>query len=617
MPRLEKNTILFGTAEDLPPIRSVSLGHFSFLVERNGLRNLIWKSVEVLRGVSTVLRDENWGIIPDDTFHQEIEEGPDFFRLIQRATFLGGQLTGETQFSLYSEGRAEFTFKLSAKADVKVNRAGFTILHPVNGVAGSSARVRHSDGSQEDVTFPKRIAPAQPIIDIVGLSHQIGNTQVSLDFDGEVFEMEDQRNWSDVSFKTYCRPLSLPFPYQINTGETVQQSIRLGLSNSGGTDADKAQSAEVANKNPLQSPDILLAVEGGWREDANASANGFVLRIDREHVSDPKFLHALAVRAKGENTYIDVELVLNDGDDVAAQFGRIAAMLENAEISPRHVIALPQAYLKSYQPTGPWPDGLTPEECAATARRFFPDAHIGTGSLTNFTELNRYRSKAGTGDYITHGNAAIVHAADNRSVIETLEALPQIFESGRLIAGERDYRLGLVGIAMRGNPYGAALAENPENIRKTMTGNDPRQKGLFAAAYAIGVAANVAAADIGAVTLAGVGGPFRVCEGEALFPIFHTIKALSIIAGRDVQVISNKPEGVFGLRFDGGLIIANCTADPVEVSPPLANAAILDEAQFSAASQDPDWLVNATGPSNGPVTLGAFGCLFSGLEVSE
>ena len=34
-------------------------------------------------------------------------------------------------------------------------------------------------------------------------------------FNGETFEMEDQRNWTDASFKTYCTPLSLPYPIKI------------------------------------------------------------------------------------------------------------------------------------------------------------------------------------------------------------------------------------------------------------------------------------------------------------------------------------------------------------------------------------------------------------------
>ena len=35
---------------------------------------------------------------------------------------------------------------------------------------------------------------------------------------GDAFEMEDQRNWADASFKTYVRPLPKPRPYVIAEG---------------------------------------------------------------------------------------------------------------------------------------------------------------------------------------------------------------------------------------------------------------------------------------------------------------------------------------------------------------------------------------------------------------
>ena len=44
---------------------------------------------------------------------------------------------------------------------------------------------------------------------------------------GDTFEMEDQRNWTDASYKTYVRPLALPHPYSLPAGETLRQSVEL------------------------------------------------------------------------------------------------------------------------------------------------------------------------------------------------------------------------------------------------------------------------------------------------------------------------------------------------------------------------------------------------------
>ena len=50
---------------------------------------------------------------------------------------------------------------------------------------------------------------------------------MELRFGGELFEMEDQRNWTDASYKTYCTPLHLPYPVELAAGERVIQSVTL------------------------------------------------------------------------------------------------------------------------------------------------------------------------------------------------------------------------------------------------------------------------------------------------------------------------------------------------------------------------------------------------------
>ena len=41
------------------------------------------------------------------------------------------------------------------------------------------------------------------------------------------FEMEDQRQWLDASFKTYFRPLSWPLPYTVEEGSRIDQQVTL------------------------------------------------------------------------------------------------------------------------------------------------------------------------------------------------------------------------------------------------------------------------------------------------------------------------------------------------------------------------------------------------------
>jgi hypothetical protein len=307
---------------------------------------------------------------------------------------------------------------------------------------------------------------------------------------------------------------------------------------------------------------------------------------------------------------LDLEAVIPAGAAPDEALDGLARQLAVPGLHPRHVIALPEAYLKSYQPDGDWPGDPSPEACAEAAGRAFPEARIGLGMLTNFTELNRRPAPEGLGQYVTHGSSATVHAADDASVLETLEALPQVFADARRIAGARALRLGLVSIGMRTNPYGAGLSANPGYGRRTMTGQDPRQKGLLAAAYAIAAASAAARAGAEAVALAAPVGPFGVLgpDGEAR-PIFHALAALHALAGRAVHL--DPAPGLWGVGWEGGAVLANASLSPVTIPAPFSTGAVLSPAT-AEAGRDPGWLSGAAAPLPPEVTLGPCDCLFAG-----
>ena len=69
--------------------------------------------------------------------------------------------------------------------------------------------------------FPELIDPVQPMMDLRALTHEPApGLRVTCRMEGDTFEMEDQRNWTDASYKTYVRPLALPWPYTLAAGET-------------------------------------------------------------------------------------------------------------------------------------------------------------------------------------------------------------------------------------------------------------------------------------------------------------------------------------------------------------------------------------------------------------
>lgn len=610
MEEMRDSPNIFGGAAQVQPALHFDIGAISFDVDGNGLRSILWGGVEVLKGLSAPVRDKSWGTLEPEKITQDVRCDGDTLRIERTCSYLSKSLNTDLAIVVTAQGTIRVTNTATSTKDIEVNRVGFCLLHPVNGVAGTPVEVSHGSGVTRVGHFPTTVEPAQPFTDICALSHQIGSALISIQFSGEQFEMEDQRNWSDASFKTYCRPLAKPFPYLIKAGEASQQSIDIQLKS---VALDAVLPTTSIEQDSFRMPDILSAVQAGWLGSDACVANGQLLRISAGDTVET--LKNVASTQKREGHYTDVEIVVPDGCEIDPFLTQSAADLAAAGVDVRHVIALPEAYLKSYQPSGPWPSGASPSDCLVAVARVFPNAAHGVGMLTNFTELNRCPPSEKLGSYLTHGNAAIVHAADDLSVLETLEAIPHILSTGIAIAGARDYRLGLMAIAMRTNPYGTTLDRTSSAERRTMTSYDPRQKGLFAAAYAVALTYLAGQSGVEAIALASPQGPFGIRNNDgSLRPIFHVVKALAESADQEATPIADLPTGLWGLQTQHGTIIANCSLNDVTFDAPVSKGAILDAPQFDDAAQDTNWLSNGQKTLANTITLGPCGCLFSQQE---
>jgi hypothetical protein len=613
----------FGTAEPVVPPRSLSLGPVSFLVADGAVRSLAFEGVEVIRGLAYPIRDADWGTAATTTVSEDVSEAGG--TLCYRRIFTAGyDFDGDFRITVTLDRSGvgvAATLCLAALRDVVTNRSGFVILHPLRGVAGEPMEARRPDGSVERLAFPRLVSPAQPVRDLAGLAHRVDGVEVDIAFSGEVFEMEDQRNWTDASYKTYCRPLALPRPYTVTAGDRVEQEItvRLRRTPPGAAGSDKAAAAigprgapgiaaSAAGRNATASvakrgaaapsragaPGASVAATG----DAMAALPAITLAVDETiapvapavaALREVAFAGAL-VRCRPDGTGaalaaarplgvpVTLELVMPAGASPAAELDEAATGARGSGIAPHRVVALPEAYLASIQPEGPWP-APTPEDAVEAVARAFPEADAGGGVLTFFTELNRCPPK--TGRFVTFGTAAIVHAADDASVLETLEALPDVFATAARIAGERPLHLGLVGIGMRSNPYGASTAANPDGRRVAMALADPRQRGLFAAAFAVGAMAAAARAGVASLSLGMGDGPLGLTENGAARPIFHVARALARLSG-PVPV-----EGEAGGTVRVGPVVANLSAAPVAVDGLALTATTV------AAARDPLWLDRA------------------------
>lgn len=108
-----------------------------------------------------------------------------------------------------------------------------------------------SGGVSTPSSFPRDISPHQPFLGVESMRWERDGGEFSLNFRGDVFETEDQRNWTDASFKTYSTPLARPFPVDVRKGERVHQSVVLTAS------APAGQRMSAASSVAADTPRIL------------------------------------------------------------------------------------------------------------------------------------------------------------------------------------------------------------------------------------------------------------------------------------------------------------------------------------------------------------------------
>ena len=641
----DQSTRLYGTAEPSREQRVLTAGPISATLENGALRWIRIGEAEAIRAIAFLIRDRNWSTANPEISDLSIDESGGGFKVsfTARCPTIDGDFVWRGTFAGSPDGTLRLEGVGSPESDTfQTGRTGFVILHPLAGFVGGKVTVEHVDGSKETSRVPEEIIPDQPFLLVRAMTHEpMRGVKAEIRMEGDSWETEDHRNWTDASFKTYCRPLALPYPYPIGRGEEVRHTVTLTFT--GKLPAKPAGApGPVTVKLGATSGRMPAVGLGVLPEDAKAAGKAAPLvaeagvkhlncRIDMRAKGWEKALPEYAKLAKATGAGVVLEIVIPGTGTPAAELGAAAKAVRAAKLKPAAVMVTPALDLKSYPPGTPFPEGVpTYEAIAAAARKSFRGVRIGGGMLSNFTELNRKRPPKKVFDFISHATSGLVHAADDRSVMETLEAVGYIIHSTKALIGRTPYRIGPSHIGNSFNPYGASVTPNPDGVRVTMARVEPRHRGLFGAAWHLGYLAQAAKGGVEAVTMAAPVGAFGIAyakqkyaqpwfdgaKGAKVYPLYHVIRGLAAAAGaKRVEASASDGERVATVAWKKGrtthVFVANLRAVPVEVKlrglpKGKASLMMLDDASFEAAARDPAF-GDTTAPFAGTtVTLAPF-----------
>jgi hypothetical protein len=463
-------------------------------------------------------------------------------------------------------------------SEFRTNRVGFCVLHPIRECTGKNCEVTGPDGKKQSYSFPELISPHQPMKNIAEMRWKAEqNIEVRLSFEGDIFEMEDQRNWTDDSFKTYCRPLELPFPFVLKKGDKIHQRINLEVSGEVAAEPPTQTAYQLRYDDNMKFPLPKIGIAQAESKPSLAENEVELLRkpgfdyYDISVIFEDSWISELKSGVE-EAALLGMKLGLRAyfSENFAMEIRQLSSVLEH------HQDAIDSILILETQHT------ITSDKFVFkiidSLRNTFPKSRIGGGTTGFFAELNRNRILSNDLDFISYSITPQVHAFDNATLIENLNGQSDTVRSATEFAGNKRIQIRPVTLKMQSNPAATSTEANKADQM------DVRQMSLFGAGWTLGSIKYLTEAGAEAVTYYQTLGEKGIIQGDsspnnpeifhvekgAVFPVYYVFhELLRHKTGSVIASISSHPNTFEGMVLEENgkrtFLLANYTNQQIEV----------------------------------------------------
>jgi hypothetical protein len=496
------------------------------------------------------VRDIDWDTVPGVVSGLDVEQRDDGFRI----QFDTRHVRGDIDFAWHGTiagdetGRVEVVLDGRAEDVLPYNRIGICVHHPWRETKGARFHARTPDGDI-DGAFPDLIGPQAivggaynalfPAYDRLQIDLPAGG-RLLLEFEGDLWETEDHRNWTDANFKTYSTPIALGRPAPLQAGQKLRQRIvitpldvpagaatagpvRLTVGDSTGT---RVPPVGLGQDRDHHTPDAHERELFAALSPAHLRAE---VRLGREGWRDALATTQETAAAIGSQLEVSLHLV----EDQVGELPALAATLRQGPPVARVLVINGDS--RTATPAETTRAGLM-ESVRRALGDALPHAAFVGGTEIYFTEVNRTRPQLEDWDGICYSITPQVHAFSDTDLVENLDAQAETVRSARAIAGDKAVVVSPITMRRRvnfhasGDPAPDVPAELPDSV-------DVRQSSLLGAAWTAGSLKYMAEAGASSVTYYETTGwrgvveraagselpdTFRSSPGEA-FPAYHPL----------------------------------------------------------------------------------------------
>src|SRR6266702_2458658 len=541
---------------DQPPEDAVEVraGDLSAEFTAGGLRYLRMGDIEVARRIVVAVRDQAWNTVPAALSDVRIHQTGDEFRI----TFVSRHEAGELCFIWKgiirgtADGSCSFSMDGSAVTSFPYRRIGICVLHPPEEFAGRSFSAT-GGGTAISGRLPALVAPPGPSAGIdeplipafARLALSGRHVFAEFSFTGDHFEIEDQRNWTDASFKSYSHlPVVSAEPEHLAAGTRLQQAVSVSATVRGRaprTGPPTVPQVVIGDEIAAPMPEVGLAHADDVPDPARGTAE-LLARMALAHLRADVHLQRESwagrldrARRQAQELGCPLEIAVFLEHGAPADLEQLAPML--AQVPVRRVLV----YRADAEST---PGADVAAVRAALAALLPSGTPFGGGTDLNFAELNRSRPDMAAMDAIAFPINPQVHAADEDSMVETAEGVRAVIRTARSFSAGRPVLVSPISLRPRFNPD---EPEVPNGSAATLPGNaDPRQLSLFGACWALVTMKALAEEEVHATTWFETTGPRGVIDSDTaepasslfpahpglVFPVYHLLRDVCEFGGR-------------------------------------------------------------------------------------
>lgn len=534
---------LCGRDEPSPASMMVRAGALTARIQEAEIRDVRVGDVELARRVYVAVRDENWDTAPAEISEYHLEKTDDGFSLtfVMHHAWHDINLRWKGRITGSPDGSITYAMDGVAGSSFRYNKIGLNVHHPLRECRGRPFRAMTPDGMVQGV-LPRLIEPQYYVnglptamfdaYDELTIDYE-GGGHARFRFEGDLFEMQDHRNWTDGNFKTYGTPCQLGFPMDASRGTPFGQTLHMSL-----TEVSSTRRGRAAVGLDVRSATVPMPQLGLGAPSHNSPMTGAECHLLQQlHLDHLR----VDVDLTGERWAEDLHRGVADAALLGAALELAATVDDNSEEQLRRLMAevpaleAPVVRIFIFHCS----KKSTPGSVVRLARSLLGDVlgvPIAGGTNAYFAEINRDRPDVDSMDGVVFSINPQVHAFDDASLVETLSAQADTVVSARAFIFELPLFVSPVTLRARFNPNatacqaGSAADELPFQV-------DPRQRSLFAAVWTLGSIKYLSAAGAAAVTFfetSGWRGVVETAAGPRLpdrfpsmpsdaFPVFHLL----------------------------------------------------------------------------------------------